>query len=73
MAKQDLVAELESIVDRTSMVDVMIALELMCDEKAMFVDSAESIGLPNKPLARAWQRCGRHCRKVADLATEILP
>lgn len=67
----DMVEELEEIVDRTSLLDVLIGLELMCEEKAQWVESPESIGTPDKALARLWRRAGRACRKAADAAVDV--
>jgi hypothetical protein len=72
MPKTDLVADLEAIVDLRSLTDVLIALELMCEEKAQWVESPESIGSPDKQLARDWRKCGKACYRAAKVA-EILP
>jgi hypothetical protein len=71
MTKRDLVTELEQTVDQHGLLHVLTALETMCDEKAMFVDSCESIGTPDKALARLWVKCGKACRKAADIAADL--
>jgi hypothetical protein len=68
----ELAAQLESMVDSDGLVAVLIALELMCDDKAIWVESVESIGQPDKVLARLWRKAGKACRKAADVAT-LLP
>lgn len=61
MEKIDMVETLESHVDNSSLLDVMVALELLCIEKADHI----RMNYGNEALAKAWERKGRVCYRAA--------
>jgi hypothetical protein len=67
----DTVAELEALVDKHGMAHVLVALELMCGEKADWVESPESIGQPDKTLGKAWRKVGKACYRAAEAASDL--
>ena len=57
----DRVMEVEKMVDRASLLDVMAALELMCCEKAAHVRE----NWQDKSLASQWDLCARAIYKAS--------
>jgi hypothetical protein len=71
MNSQNAFELLEDMIDAQGLVYVMTALETICDEKSMWVNSSESIGTPDKALARTWDKCSCACRKAAEIASDL--
>lgn len=68
MTKQDLVADiLEPIVDKYGLLNVMVALQCMCEEKAEHLRA----NWQDETLAQQWDTASRHfersLRGIADL------
>jgi hypothetical protein len=62
MAKKDLIEHLEAIVDDRGLLDMLIALECMCSEKADHL----RVNWQDKSTAKEWDRMAKLIRGVAD-------
>lgn len=70
--KQDLINALESIVDKSSMSDVINALSMIASEKADHI----RINWQDEALARVWERMGRtldRCYNHVNRVDRLLP
>lgn len=63
--------DLEDMIDRHGLLHVLTGLEMVCAEKAAWVESPESIGQPDKVLGRLWRKAGKACRAAADVASDL--
>ncbi len=66
MTKPNLTEELESLIDSSSLLDVLTALELVCREKADHI----RVNWQDRATARPWDRAAKRLYAVA-LQTEI--
>lgn len=57
--KIDLVEVLEFQIDRTSLLDVLTALEMACDEKAEFIDQQSNVS------AKVWDKAAKAIYQAA--------
>jgi hypothetical protein len=62
MGKKDLIEHLETIVDDRGLLDMLIALECMCSEKADHL----RVNWQDKSAAKEWDKMAVLIRKVAD-------
>lgn len=58
--QQDIVEALESLVDRSTLLDVMTALELVCYEKAEHIHA----NWQDENMAKVWQNAGKSIYKA---------
>lgn len=64
--REKIKAELESMLDGGHRVqDILLMLADVCREKAEWVRSPESIGLPDEHLAKSWERCAKQVERAA--------
>jgi hypothetical protein len=70
---QTLKNDLEELVDKHGLGTVLGALDSVCLEKADWVESAESIGAPDRVLGRTWRSCARAIGRVVDGPASRLP
>lgn len=64
---------LEELVDKHGLQTVLSALDSVCLEKADWVESAESIGTPDKALGKTWRSCAKAIGRVVDGPASRLP
>jgi len=57
--------DLETMIDQHGLDGVLAVIAQICEEKAMWVESSESIGTPDKILGREWRRNARAIEKIA--------
>jgi hypothetical protein len=70
MAKRDITAELEAMIDATSLQHVLTGLELICSEKADHIRS----NWQDEKLAKLWDKASTVCGNAArDKRVEALP
>ena len=66
----DVTETLEALIDQTSLLDVLVGLELVCGEKAEHIRQ----NWQDMPLARLWNRCSKVCGTAArHEAVQLLP
>lgn len=65
--------DLEHMLDVHGLSAVLQALDSICLEKADWVESAESIGIPDRALGRMWRSCARAIGRVVDGPAGRLP
>ena len=70
---QDDVDHIESLIDKHGLQSVLCALDQICLEKADWVESAASIGTPDKALGKTWRSCARAIGRVVDGPASRLP
>jgi predicted metalloenzyme YecM len=68
--KESMTEVLERLIDKNSLLDVLIGLELVCSEKAAHI--AENY--QDKKLAAKWNRASARCGQLArDEAIQAIP
>jgi len=70
MTHMELCAAIEDLVDKTDIVEVIAALDCVCEEKAEYVAEGGSHGDPSAFLAREWRAVGKMLNKAARRAEE---
>lgn len=61
----NLTEELEKLVDETSVLDVLIGLEIVCSEKAMLLKAGHRVVTREGETAKLWARRGAACMTAA--------
>lgn len=61
MEKPSITEQLESLIDQTSLLDVLVGLELVCAEKADHI----RLNWQDAKLAKAWDRASKVCGHAA--------
>ena len=68
LINQDRVIELEKLVDNSSLLDTVAALELMCYEKAAHIREHYH----NEGLAKSWETCAKALYKANKIIADAV-
>lgn len=68
---QMLDVELEGIIDRNTIFQVLEAMARICEEKAQYVSEGGSHGEPSAHLAREWNKVARAIERASSLSAGL--